>query len=182
MGKVKSFGLLSVRRSRNDLTFTDPRFCSQPASKAPHSWPDDLRQWPVCQSSADRPSSPHMTCQLTAKPCCIGIHGRCELRSKEYCNFVNGHFHPEASLCSQVSCMQDVCGMFSFGSAYAPDQVYRLWTSLFLHAGLIHLCITILVQWFFMRDLERLLGPVRLCLLYFGSGKVEGYFLKSITS
>ncbi len=36
----------------------------------------------------------------------------CEIQ--EYCDFVKGHFHPEATLCSQVSCMEDVCGMLPF--------------------------------------------------------------------
>ena len=59
---------------------------------------------------------------------------------------VDGTFHPEASLCSQVFCMKDVCGLWSFANQQSPDQIYRLWTSLFLHAGLIHLGISITVQ------------------------------------
>lgn len=150
----------------------DPQFCNNPLSQAPHQWADDLRKWPICKESSSKIGTvpDYMSCRMTAKPCCIGIHGRCELRSEEYCQFVGGHFHPEASLCSQVSCMQDVCGMFSFINQGSPDQFYRLWTSLFLHAGLVHLAITICVQWFIMRDLERLIGPWRMALLYFGSG------------
>ena len=75
------------------------------------------------------------------------IAGRCEMRSEEYCNFVNGHFHPEATLCSQVSCMQDVCKMLPFLFVGEPDQVYRLWTSLFIHAGIVHLLISLAFQW-----------------------------------
>ena len=74
-------------------------------------------------SSAPR----HMTCELIARPCCIGIHGKCEIRTKEFCDFVNGHFHPEAALCSQVACMEAVCGMLPFATA-DPDQIYRVWT------------------------------------------------------
>ena len=60
----------------------------------------------------------------------------------------------------------------------SPDQFYRLWTSLFLHAGLIHVVITVLIQWFIMRDLERLIGPMRMAALYFGSGMyVWGIFI-----
>ena len=153
----------------------DPSYCENPLSKDPFQWPDDLRQWPVCQEATtlnDLQGVPaYLECSITAKPCCIGIHGRCEMRSSEYCKFVGGHFHPEASLCSQVSCMQDVCGMLPFLKQGRPDQVYRLWTALFLHAGLIHLAITVLVQYFIMRDLERLIGPWRMAVLYFGSGK-----------
>lgn len=28
---------------------------------------------------------------------------RCEITSREYCNFMKGYFHEEATLCSQVS-------------------------------------------------------------------------------
>lgn len=35
----------------------------------------------------------------------------------------------------QVSCLDDVCGMIPFYFPEIPDQFYRLWTSLFLHAG-----------------------------------------------
>ena len=152
----------------------DPRFCQNPISQSPNAWSDDLKKWPVCLDKnpglQKRGAPPFMTCKITAKPCCIGIHGRCEMRSKEYCQFVGGFFHSEANLCSQVNCMQDVCGMFSFATKGSPDQFYRLWTSLFLHAGLVHLVLTLMVHWFIMRDLERLVGPVRMAALYFGAG------------
>ena len=35
----------------------------------------------------------------------------------------------------QVSCMDDVCGLLPFRQRDVPDQFYRIWTSLFLHAG-----------------------------------------------
>ena len=158
----------------------DPRYCHSPVSQAPYNWVDDITHWPICKKPSvevglgkllHSGSPPHVTCELTGRPCCVGIHGRCEIRSAEYCQFVNGHFHPEATLCSQVSCMSDVCGMLSFGKGgRATDQVYRLWTSLFLHAGVVHLTITILVQYYLMSDLEKMCGPVRIGLIYLGSG------------
>ena len=111
-----------------------------------------------------------MTCELVARPCCIGIHGKCEIRTKEFCDFVHGHFHPRATLCSQVSCMEDVCGMLPFLHRHVPDQIYRVWTSLFLHAGLLHLAVTLLLQLYLMRDMEKLCGPARMALIYLGSG------------
>ena len=33
--------------------------------------------------------------------------------------------------------MSDICGMLPFGNPEAPDQFYRLWTCLFLHAGFV---------------------------------------------
>ncbi len=31
--------------------------------------------------------------------------------------------------------MDEICGMLPFGNPVKPDQFYRLYTSLFLHAG-----------------------------------------------
>lgn len=50
------------------------------------------------QKSEDR----HMTCDIVGRPCCVGIHGQCIITTPEHCKFVNGFFHPEAALCSQV--------------------------------------------------------------------------------
>lgn len=60
--------------------------------------------------------------------------------------------------------------MFPFVSADIPDQFYRLFTSLCLHAGIIHLAITIAFQHIYLADLERLLGPIRTAILYIGCG------------
>lgn len=35
----------------------------------------------------------------------------------------------------QVHCLDDVCGLLPFLNPDVPDQFYRLWLSLFLHAG-----------------------------------------------
>ncbi|KAG5881153.1 hypothetical protein JTB14_034282 [Gonioctena quinquepunctata] len=132
----------------------DPKFCDAPASKT--SPKDKLAE--------------HMVCEVIGHPCCIGIHGQCRIVTREYCDFVRGTFHEEASLCSQVSCLNDVCGMLPFYFPDVPDQFYRLWTSLFLHAGILQLFITILIQYFLMRDLEKLTGSLRIGIIYIGSG------------
>ena len=190
------------------------RFCEAPRSIAPYEWPADITKWPICRKTNPRyplqrrfqlkdKTAEHMACEVIGHPCCIGIHGACSITTKEYCEFVHGYFHEEASLCSQVkwtpqtafgnitrrvfslflsyessmsktemkyprvsfsnpifltcflgrfitlrnvcltavlfvwqvSCLDDVCGMISFYSPEVPDQFYRLWTSLFLHAG-----------------------------------------------
>ena len=66
--------------------------------------------------------------------------------------------------------MNDVCGMLPFHSPDISDQFYRLWTSLFLHAGLVHLALSVAFQMIIMRDLEKLAGPVRIGIIYLGSG------------
>lgn len=35
----------------------------------------------------------------------------------------------------QVHCLDEVCGLLPFLNPKVPDQFYRLWLSLFLHAG-----------------------------------------------
>lgn len=97
----------------------DPKYCELPASIAPYEWPDDITKWPICrkpnsvvqrrnlngvgtQLRRDK-TAEHMVCEVIAHPCCIGIHGGCSITTKEYCDFVRGKFHEEASLCSQVN-------------------------------------------------------------------------------
>ncbi|XP_068084541.1 inactive rhomboid protein 1 isoform X2 [Anabrus simplex] len=156
----------------------DPKFCEAPASIAPYEWPDDITKWPICRKTnsftqrfryKDKMAE-HMVCEVIGHPCCIGIHGTCRITTKEYCDFVRGYFHEEASLCSQVSCLDDVCGMIPFYAPEVPDQFYRLWTSLFLHAGILHLALTLVIQYFLMRDLEKLTGSLRIAIIYMGSG------------
>lgn len=36
---------------------------------------------------------------------------------------------------TQVHCLDKVCGLLPFLNPEVPDQFYRLWLSLFLHAG-----------------------------------------------
>ena len=111
-----------------------------------------------------------MSCDLIGRPCCIGIHGECKIVTREYCDFVKGFFHEEATLCSQVSCMSDICGMLQIKRDDNLLQFYRVWTSLFLHAGVIHMTITILFQYYIMRDIEKLIGAFRVGVIYMLSG------------
>ncbi|CAL4066401.1 unnamed protein product [Meganyctiphanes norvegica] len=154
----------------------DPNYCKEPASVPPHEWPDDITQWPICRKRIGAVkkiggnAAEHMACEVIGHPCCIGIHGECRITTREYCNFVRGYFHEEATLCSQVSCLNNVCGMIPFHNPDVPDQFYRLWTSLFIHAGLIHLLITVMLQYYLMRDLEKLAGPLRIGIIYIVSG------------
>lgn len=145
----------------------DPQYCLSPASTHPHEWPDDITQWPIChEHTSTTRQYHHMSCEVIARPCCIGIYGQCRLTTSEHCQFLRGSFHPEARLCSQVSCMEDVCGLVPFYARDYPDQFYRLFTALFLHAGLIHLAFTVILQHYVMRDIERLLGSTRMAIIY----------------
>uniref|UniRef100_A0A8B9KFM7 Inactive rhomboid protein n=1 Tax=Astyanax mexicanus TaxID=7994 RepID=A0A8B9KFM7_ASTMX len=94
----------------------------------------------------------------------------CEITSREYCDFMNGYFHEEATLCSQVHCMDDVCGLLPFLNPEVPDQFYRLWLSLFLHAGILHCLVSVCFQMTILRDLEKLAGWLRISIIYILSG------------
>ncbi|KAM5152051.1 inactive rhomboid protein 1 [Mantella aurantiaca] len=150
----------------------DPRFCAEPASVSPHEWPDDITKWPVCTNNTNGsyPNHLHMNCEITGRPCCIGTKGSCKITSREYCEFMKGYFHEEATLCSQVHCMDDVCGLLPFLNPEVPDQFYRLWLSLFLHAGILHCLVSVCFQMTILRDLEKLAGWHRISIIYILSG------------
>nr|XP_057917826.1 inactive rhomboid protein 1 isoform X4 [Doryrhamphus excisus] len=150
----------------------DPRICQEPASVSPHEWPEDITKWPICTryNFGNHTNLPHIDCTITGRPCCIGTKGRCEITSREYCEFMHGHFHEEATLCSQVACMDDVCGLLPFLNPEIPDQFSRLWLALFLHAGILHCVVSVLFQMTILRDLEKLAGWLRISIIYMLSG------------
>lgn len=145
----------------------DPRYCMDKSMNI--SYEKNITDWPICNQYDNeaiyRSKDLHMKCKVQARPCCVGIYGKCILASKEYCEFIKGHHHPHASLCSQVNCMEDVCG-----DSLWPHQFYRLFLSLFIHAGWFQLLINLVIQYVFMRRLEQLLGIWRTVLIYFLSG------------
>ncbi|XP_024912940.1 inactive rhomboid protein 1-like isoform X2 [Cynoglossus semilaevis] len=164
--------LNSELRQHGAVCHQDPRICLEPASVTPHEWPDDITKWPVCtrHNSVNHTNLPHIDCTITGRPCCIGTKGRCEITSREFCDFMQGHFHEEATLCSQVACMDDVCGLLPFLNPEKPDQFSRLWLSLFLHAGILHCLVSVLFQMTVLRDIEKLAGWLRISIIYMLSG------------
>ncbi|RWS15919.1 inactive rhomboid protein 1-like protein [Dinothrombium tinctorium] len=159
-------------RTSGSVCGQDPRFCEEPASAPPYEWPDDITQWPICRKPIrwNIREHNHMTCDLIGRPCCIGINGQCQITTRDHCDFLRGYFHEEATLCSQVSCLEDICGMIPFYSRDSPNQFYRLFISLFIHAGFFHLFITFLVQFYIMPDIEKLTGSTRIAIIYLVSG------------
>uniref|UniRef100_A0A3B4XQK6 Inactive rhomboid protein n=1 Tax=Seriola lalandi dorsalis TaxID=1841481 RepID=A0A3B4XQK6_SERLL len=159
-------------RQHGSVCHQDPRICLEPASVSPHEWPDDITKWPICTryNTGNHTNLPHIDCTITGRPCCIGTKGRCEITSREYCDFMMGYFHEEATLCSQVHCMDDVCGLLPFLNPEIPDQFYRLWLSLFLHAGILHCLVSVAFQMTILRDLEKLAGWLRISIIYIISG------------
>ncbi|XP_060700389.1 inactive rhomboid protein 2-like isoform X1 [Hemiscyllium ocellatum] len=159
-------------RSSGAVCHQDPRTCEEPASAEPHIWKDDITQWPICtyQAKKKQMGLKHMDCAIKGRPCCIGTKGRCEITTREYCQFKDGYFHEEATLCSQVHCLDEVCGLLPFLNPDVPDQIYRLWLSLFLHAGIIHCLVSVIFQMTILRDLEKLAGWLRISIIYILSG------------
>uniref|UniRef100_A0A9J7Y4K4 Inactive rhomboid protein n=1 Tax=Cyprinus carpio carpio TaxID=630221 RepID=A0A9J7Y4K4_CYPCA len=159
-------------KSSRAVCHQDPRTCEEPASSGPHVWPNDITDWPICTypKTWNHTGYKHMDCTLKGRPCCIGTKGRCEITTWEYCHFMRGYFHEEATLCSQVHCLNDVCGLLPFLNPNVPDQFYRLWLSLFLHAGLLHCLVSVIFQMTILRDLEKLAGWLRISIIYIVSG------------
>ncbi|KAJ0033842.1 hypothetical protein NQD34_000949 [Periophthalmus magnuspinnatus] len=163
---------MDIMRSSGAVCHQDPRVCEEPASTPPHVWPDDITRWPMCTlpKGWNHTGYSHMDCTLKGRPCCIGTKGRCEITTREYCTFMRGYFHEDATLCSQVHCLDDVCGLLPFLNPDVPDQFYRLWLSLFLHAGLLHCVVSVVFQMTILRDLEKLAGWHRISIIYIFSG------------
>uniref|UniRef100_A0A8C0ZS48 Inactive rhomboid protein n=1 Tax=Castor canadensis TaxID=51338 RepID=A0A8C0ZS48_CASCN len=80
------------------------------------------------------------------------------------------HEWPEDITKWPVHCMDDVCGLLPFLNPEAPDQFYRLWLSLFLHAGILHCLVSVCFQMTVLRDLEKLAGWHRIAIIYLLSG------------
>ncbi|XP_059805018.1 inactive rhomboid protein 2-like [Hypanus sabinus] len=170
--QAPNLSFTNQQRSSGAVCHQDPRTCEEPASAMPHIWEDDITQWPICtfQSQRNHTGLKHMDCAIKGRPCCVGTKGRCEITTREYCQFKNGYFHEEATLCSQVHCMDDVCGLLPFLNPDVPDQIYRLWLSLFLHAGIIHCVVSVILHLTILRDLEMLAGWLRISIIYILSG------------
>ncbi|NWR54356.1 RHDF2 protein, partial [Bucorvus abyssinicus] len=160
------------KRTSGAVCHQDPRTCEEPASNPPHVWPDDITKWPICtyETKTNHTGFAHMDCQIKGRPCCIGTKGSCEITTREYCEFMHGYFHEEATLCSQVHCLDKVCGLLPFLNPEVPDQFYRLWLSLFLHAGIIHCLVSVTFQMTVLRDLEKLAGWHRISIIFILSG------------
>ncbi|XP_014387223.1 PREDICTED: inactive rhomboid protein 2 [Myotis brandtii] len=163
---------LGQKRTSGAVCHQDPRTCEEPASSGAHIWPDDITKWPICteQARSNRTGFLHIDCQIRGRPCCIGTKGSCEITTREYCEFMHGYFHEEATLCSQVHCLDKVCGLLPFLNPEVPDQFYRLWLSLFLHAGLVHCFVSVVFQMTILRDLEKLAGWHRISIIFILSG------------
>ncbi|KAI8976011.1 rhomboid family-domain-containing protein [Pilobolus umbonatus] len=76
--------------------------------------------------------------------------------------------------------VQELCGFGGFPSGM-PDQGFRLFIPIFMHAGIIHFFINMLTHLQLGIDLEQHLGTVRYAVLYLSAG-VYGFVLSAMLS
>ncbi|KAL9954611.1 hypothetical protein ACROYT_G042175 [Oculina patagonica] len=114
--------------------------------------------------------SPSCTHGVTMRPCCLGLHSQCEVTSEQNCSFQGGHWYKDKMLCSEVNCLDGICGMSGVKNKTGGHQWYRLITPIFLHLGVFHLLTNLLFQIPVGILIEREIGTVRMALIYLISG------------
>jgi membrane associated rhomboid family serine protease len=84
--------------------------------------------------------------------------------------------------------LSDVCGGLSshnnrsiaFIDDHTPDQYFRVVTSAFNHAGLVHLVMSMALQWILLEGLEKRLGSTKVATVYMYAA-IMGNLLASAT-
>jgi hypothetical protein len=150
------------RTTSGSSSFDDEGSCTRTGTAAMTSGAPDYRQ-------------ESCTCNNRVRPCCLGVIGECQLATKEYCDAKDGYFHESKTSCESVDCFLDVCGMIKFNGDN-PDQFFRVWTSLFLHAGIIQFLVAIMIEHYTVTDLERTVGCVRIGMVYLLGGMGANVF------
>ncbi|XP_020623672.1 inactive rhomboid protein 1-like isoform X1 [Orbicella faveolata] len=107
---------------------------------------------------------------ITLRPCCLGLHSQCEVTSEQSCIFRRGHWYKDKMLCSDVNCLDGICGMTGVKHKTGGHQGYRLITPIFLHLGVLHLIMNLFFQVPVGMLIEREIGTVRMALIYLISG------------
>jgi membrane associated rhomboid family serine protease len=125
------------------------------------------------------------------RPCCVGNTGQCELYTESQCEFYEGLYHPDKQLCSEVACLAETCTTVidsnngptaseeNHNELPNPNQWWRFIWPLFMHAGVIHYVLCMLIQWVVGCQIERTAGWLRVLLIYFTSG-IGGYVVSGL--
>ncbi|ODQ78700.1 hypothetical protein BABINDRAFT_19043, partial [Babjeviella inositovora NRRL Y-12698] len=85
---------------------------------------------------------------------------------------------------TEVCSLRELCGMNGFGTytnasgdtVSYPNQWYRVFVPMFLHAGFLHICFNLFLQLTMGADIERTLGIVRYMVIYIALG-MSGFLL-----
>lgn len=85
------------------------------------------------------------------------------------------------SIDTYVCSLSELCGLTklklsSDGSAYLPDQWYRIFIPIFLHAGFLHIIFNLLLQVTMGSSIERNIGIIKYAIIYISSG-IGGFLL-----
>lgn len=80
-----------------------------------------------------------------------------------------------------VCSLNDLCGLsgiptFDDGTKFAPNQWYRIFIPIFLHAGFLHIFFNLLLQLTMGASIERNIGILKYALIYIMSG-IAGFLL-----
>jgi len=78
---------------------------------------------------------------------------------------LNNTANPPTSLCS----LEEVCGFGGFHGK-PPNQWFRFITPIFIHAGIIHIILNMIAQLTVSAQIEKEMGSVGFCILYFAAG------------
>lgn len=111
-------------------------------------------------------------------PCCISITGHCQVMHFDECTARGGFFKSNFDSCEEVNCLRDVCGFNgeyigeSDGDPLLPtaNQFWRWILSIFIHLGVIHTFIVMVIQLYVGIKIERTIGWLRVGLIYLLSG------------
>ncbi|CAK9436818.1 uncharacterized protein LODBEIA_P13400 [Lodderomyces beijingensis] len=77
--------------------------------------------------------------------------------------------------------LSDLCGLsgiptFDNGTKFAPNQWYRIFIPIFLHAGFLHILFNLLLQLTMGASIERNIGILKYAIIYIASG-IAGFLL-----
>jgi len=125
------------------------------------------------------------------RPCCIGNQGECQLYTESQCDFYEGVYHTDKQLCSEVACLSGTCTSIldptkipaaeeeNRNDVADPNQWWRFIWPIFMHAGVIHYVLCMLIQWSVGCQIERTAGWLRVLLIYFVAG-IGGYVVSGV--
>lgn len=83
------------------------------------------------------------------------------------------------SIDTNVCLLPELCGLLGIpvdGSAYAPNQWYRIFIPMFLHAGFLHILFNLLLQLSMGALMERHIGSLKYAIIYVALG-IAGFLL-----
>eukprot|EP00301_Raphidiophrys_heterophryoidea_P000078 c10043_g1_i1.p1 GENE.c10043_g1_i1~~c10043_g1_i1.p1 ORF type:complete len:577 (-),score=137.60 c10043_g1_i1:92-1795(-) len=109
--------------------------------------------------------------EVTLHPCCYYLSDGCVVTSEAHCSILPGptKYHADKEACSEVSCEANACGMGWLGGS-KPNQFWRFFTPVFMHAGVVHLVSNLIAQIAIGGDVESLAGFWATAFMYLLSG------------